>query len=55
MQNIAPLKLLASRRRPARLYAKAPKDFFGMPGVALLEEPNGLKSIGGWLLSAHLG
>ncbi|KLO33052.1 class I SAM-dependent methyltransferase [Mycobacterium haemophilum] len=41
--------------RPARLYAKAPKDFFGMPGVELRDEPNGLVSIGGWLLSAHLG
>jgi 2-heptyl-1-hydroxyquinolin-4(1H)-one methyltransferase len=41
--------------RPARLYAKAPKDFFGMPGLELREEPNGLMSIGGWLLSAHLG
>jgi SAM-dependent methyltransferase len=41
--------------RPARLYAKAPKDFFGVPGMQVREEPNGLVSIGGWLLSAHLG
>jgi len=41
--------------RPARLYAKAPKDFFGIPGMQVREEPNGLVSIGGWLLSAHLG
>jgi SAM-dependent methyltransferase len=41
--------------KPARLYAKAPKDFFGMPGVEVREESNGLVSIGGWLLSAHLG
>jgi 2-heptyl-1-hydroxyquinolin-4(1H)-one methyltransferase len=40
--------------RPARLYAKAPKDFFGMPFVEVREEPNGLVSVGGWLLSAHL-
>jgi len=40
--------------RPARLYAKAPKDFFGMPGVEVREEPNGLVSVAGWLLSAHL-
>ncbi|WP_269147031.1 hypothetical protein [Mycobacterium leprae] len=38
----------------ACLYAKAPKDFFGMPGVELREEPNRLVSIGGWLLSVHL-
>jgi 2-heptyl-1-hydroxyquinolin-4(1H)-one methyltransferase len=41
--------------RPARLYARAPKDFFGIPGMQVREEPNGLVSIGGWLLSAHLG
>ena len=41
--------------RPARLHAKAPKDFFGMPGMQVRDEPDGLVSIGGWLLSAHLG
>ena len=42
--------------RPARLYAKAPKDFFGMTGVVdVRNEPDGLVSVGGWLLSAHLG
>lgn len=41
--------------RPARLYARAPKDFFDMPGVEVREEADGLISAGGWLLSAHLG
>ena len=41
--------------RPARLFAKAPKDFFGMAGVEVRDEPDGLVSIGGWLLTAHLG
>ncbi len=41
--------------RPARLYAKAPKDFFGVPGMQAREETDGLVSVGGWLLSAHLG
>jgi len=41
--------------KPARLHAKAPKDFFGMPGLQVRGEPNGFVSIGGWLLSAHLG
>jgi 2-heptyl-1-hydroxyquinolin-4(1H)-one methyltransferase len=42
--------------RPARLYAKMPKDFFGMPGVVdVRDEADGLVSLGGWLLSAHLG
>jgi SAM-dependent methyltransferase len=41
--------------KPARLHAKAPKEFFGVPGIEVREEPNGLVSIGGWLLSAHLG
>jgi SAM-dependent methyltransferase len=41
--------------RPARLHAKAPKDFFGMTGVLeVRDEPDGLVSLGGWLLSAHL-
>jgi 2-heptyl-1-hydroxyquinolin-4(1H)-one methyltransferase len=41
--------------KPARLYAKAPKDFFGLPGMQVREETDGLVSVGGWLLSAHLG
>ncbi len=41
--------------KPARLYAKAPKDFFGLPGMQVREEADGLVSVGGWLLSAHLG
>jgi SAM-dependent methyltransferase len=41
--------------RPGRLYAKAPKDFFGMPGMEVREESDGFLSVGGWLLSAHLG
>jgi SAM-dependent methyltransferase len=40
--------------KPARLHAKAPKDFFGMPGMEVREEADGLVSVGGWLLSAHL-
>ncbi len=42
--------------KPARLYAKLPSDLGGMPGPAdMRDEANGLKSIGGRLLSAHLG
>lgn len=41
--------------RSARLYAKAPMDFFGATSVVeVREEPNGLESVGGWLVSAHL-
>jgi 2-heptyl-1-hydroxyquinolin-4(1H)-one methyltransferase len=40
--------------RPARLHAKAPKEFFSMANVGeVRDEPNGLVSIGAWLLSAH--
>ena len=42
--------------RPARLYANMPENSFAaqmFPNVR--DEHNGLKSIGGWLLSAHLG
>src|ERR1700756_4202326 len=41
--------------KPARIYANAPKDFLGMPGMQVRDEPDGLVSLGGWLLSAHLG
>ncbi len=42
--------------KPARLYAQLPDGIEGIPGaVGVRDEPNGLKSIGGWLLSAHLG
>ncbi len=41
--------------RPARLYANLPEGTFELPFVGIRDEPNGLKSVGGWLLSAHLG
>jgi SAM-dependent methyltransferase len=41
--------------RPARLYANLPGGSFDLPLVDVRDEPNGLKSVGGWLLSAHLG
>ena len=41
--------------RPARLYANLPESAFELPFVDVRDEPNGLKSVGGWLLSAHLG
>jgi SAM-dependent methyltransferase len=41
--------------RPARLYAKLPEVPSELPFSDLRDEPNGLKSVGGWLLSAHLG
>ncbi len=40
--------------RPARIYARLPDGAEGMPMIAR-DEPNGLKSVGAWLLSAHLG
>ena len=40
--------------KPARLHAKAPKDFFGIPGMEVRDEADGFVSVGGWLLSAHL-
>ncbi len=42
--------------RPARLHAQFPSNVEGIPGAAdVRDEANGLKSIAGWLLSAHLG
>ena len=40
--------------RTARLYANLPEGDFELPFVGVRDEPNGLKSVGGWLLSAHL-
>ncbi len=42
--------------RPARIHAQLPNGIEGMPGpVEVRDEPDGLKSVGAWLLSAHLG
>jgi SAM-dependent methyltransferase len=41
--------------RPARLHARLPEGSSELPFIELRDEPNGLKSTGGWLLSAHLG
>lgn len=38
--------------RPARIHAQIPAD---MPGFVARDEPDGRKSVGAWLLSAHLG
>jgi len=40
--------------RPARLYARVPEGI-ELPIPEVRDEPNGLKSVAGWLLSAHLG
>jgi len=40
--------------RPARLYANLPEGAFALPLTDVRDEPNGLKSVGGWLLTAHL-
>jgi SAM-dependent methyltransferase len=41
--------------RPARLYANLPEVPTDLPFSDVRDEPHGLKSVGGWLLSAHLG
>jgi SAM-dependent methyltransferase len=41
--------------RPARIHANVPEVFGAIVGVELNDEPNGRKSVSGWLLSAHLG
>ena len=40
--------------RPARLYARVPEGI-ELPIAEVRDEANGLKSVAGWLLSAHLG
>ena len=41
--------------KPARIHANVPSDLPVFPGLELRDEPNGRKSLAGWLLSAHLG
>src|SRR6201993_3410077 len=41
--------------RPARLYANLPEVPSELPFINVRDEADGLKSVGGWLLSAHLG
>jgi 2-heptyl-1-hydroxyquinolin-4(1H)-one methyltransferase len=44
--------------KPARIYANFPEGFTETPGAPRMEfvdEPDGRKSVGAWLLSAHLG
>jgi hypothetical protein len=45
--------------RPARIHANVPAEFAqffeGFAGADIRDEPTGRKSIGAWLLSAHLG
>lgn len=40
--------------RPARIHGNIPDGLAAMPGVQFRDEPNGRKSIGAWLVSAHL-
>ena len=41
--------------RPARIHANLPEGFSALGFGDVADEPNGRKSVGGWLLSAHLG
>ncbi|QYL27551.1 Thiopurine S-methyltransferase [Mycobacterium shottsii] len=41
--------------RPARIHANLPAEVSGMPAFDARDEPEGRKSVGAWLLSAHLG
>ena len=44
--------------KPARIYANFPEGVTEMPGAPQMkfeDEPDGRKSVGAWLLSAHLG
>ena len=41
--------------KPARLYGRLPERAAGLPGFEFRDDPDGRKSVDGWLLSAHLG
>ena len=40
--------------RPARLHGRLPEGFSALPFGDVRDEPNGCKSVPGWLLTAHL-
>lgn len=40
--------------RPARIHTYLPQGTLELPFTGLRDEPNGFKSVGAWLLSAHL-
>ena len=41
--------------RPARIHANLPKGFPALGFLDIADEPNGRKSVGAWVISAHLG
>ncbi len=41
--------------KPARIHGNLPDGTVDMPLAGVRDEPNGLKSVAAWLLSAHLG
>src|ERR1700740_1704666 len=41
--------------KPARIHANVPEGFSALPFIDVSDEPSGRKSVGAWLLSAHLG
>ncbi|OBG25556.1 class I SAM-dependent methyltransferase [Mycobacterium sp. 852002-51057_SCH5723018] len=41
--------------RPARIHGNLPDSSPDLPFTGVREEPNGLRSVAAWLLSAHLG
>jgi 2-heptyl-1-hydroxyquinolin-4(1H)-one methyltransferase len=41
--------------RPARIHANLQEGFSALPFIDVRDEPNGRKSVGAWLLSAHRG
>jgi len=41
--------------RPARIHANLPEGLSALPVIDVRDEPSGRKSVGAWLLSAHLG
>lgn len=41
--------------KPARIHGNLPDGTVDMPFAGVRDEPNGLKSVAAWLLSAHLG
>jgi SAM-dependent methyltransferase len=55
LRDVASKYWVIDEIRPARIHGNLPDDSPDLPFAGVREEPNGLKSVAAWLLSAHLG
>lgn len=55
LREVVSKRWIIDEIRPARVHAIMPEGAAPMTGAVLRDEPNGLKSVAAWLLTAHKG